>query len=447
MKLETTITPITPDTFEYQTYSNSDENLIIQSELDTVFSSSIDYIEYYIYDQNKDLIYPNETLPLLDYDIREGDVLLNPSSNLESLGFDIGVYNISYSFYRKRAASSITEKYFISDISSDRTEIRLDSNIIENSDIISSVNDFIQYRESSTYFVDFYLNFGNNKVTIANNIKLETEEGVDPTVLIKLYEPLPLEFSNKSELWVVELLSSPQAYKVDFPFEPTIEEDFTYIAGPNYNLNIIGETASPGEQFSYNTLINSDLTSSINQIQSLLNEKEINININYENFGNFINFSSAKTRLENFYYKVELIQSSSEQLTNFLDQVATDTALTNAYSSSVASLTGAIDTIIKNFDGYETYLYNTSSSFAYPKSDTTYPYTLFPTGSTEVIEWLGSDVENNPNYGGYILSASLYDSNNQNWLYYTIPDFIKENTSNDEYIEFSNMVGQSFDDL
>ena len=50
MKLNPTITKIDPNTFEYQTYSNSDENLIIQSELDTVFSSSIDYIEYYIRD-------------------------------------------------------------------------------------------------------------------------------------------------------------------------------------------------------------------------------------------------------------------------------------------------------------------------------------------------------------------------------------------------------------
>ena len=438
MKLEPTITPINPDTFEYQTYSNSDENLIVQSELDTVFSASTDYIEYYVYDQNKDLIYPSQTVPLLDYDVREGDVLLNPSFNLQSLGFDIGIYNISYSFYRKRASSSITEKYFISDISSDRTEIRLDSNTIENSDIISSVNDFIQYRESSTYFVDFYLNFGNNKVVIANNIKLETEEGIDPTVLIKLYEPLPLEFGNKSELWVVELLSEPQAYKVDFPFEPSIENDFTYIAGPNYNLNIIGETASPGEQFSYNTLINSDLTSSINQIQSLLNEKEININIDYENFANFVNFSSAKTRVENFYYKVDLIQSASSQLTNFLDQVATDTALTPSYSSSVASLTGTIDTIIKNFDGYEYFLYfNSGSTTSYPKSNTEPPFTLYPTGSVEAQNWITSS----------LALAANYDDNNRDWLYNSIPEYLRDDPANRNYELFVDMVGQYYDNV
>ena len=438
MTLEPTILPINPDTFEYQTYSNSDEQLIVQSELDTVFSASTDYIEYYIYDQNKNLIYPNQTVPLLDYDVRQGDVLLNPSVNLESLGFDIGEYNISYSFYRKRAASSIDEKYFISNISSDRTEIRLDSNIIENNDIISSINDFIQYRESSTYFVDFYLNFGQNQTLIANNIKLETELGIDPTVLIKLYEPLPLEFDNKSELWVVELLSTPQAYKVDFPFEPFVEDDFTYIAGPNYNLNVIGETASPGEQFSYNTLINSDVTSSINQIQSLLSEKEINININYEKFSNFVNFSSAKTRLENFYYKVDLIQSSSNQLSSFLSQISTDTVLTTAYSSSAASLTGTIDTIIKNFDGYEYFLYfNSGSSTSYPKSNTQPPFILYPTGSIEVQNWLTSSAA----------TASNYDDNNRDWLYNSIPEYLRDDPANRNYELFVDMVGQYYDNV
>ena len=196
-------------------------------------------------------------------------------------------------FYRKRLSSNISEKYFISEISSDRTEIRLDSNTIANELIISSTNDFIEYRETAEYFVDFYLNFGNNQTVIANNVKLETDENLDPTVLIKLYEPLPTNFGIKDELWVVELLSKPQAYEVNFVFEPEIEQDFTYIQGPNYSLDIINQTATSGEQFSYSTLIDSDITSSINQIQSLLNEKEVNINVDYEDYNNFVNFSSA----------------------------------------------------------------------------------------------------------------------------------------------------------
>ena len=159
MAKEITIQSLDPNTFEFQTYSEVDTDLIVQSQLDTVFS--------------------NDTTQLLNYDVREGDVVLTPSENLSSLGYNLGIYNILYTFYRKRLASNISEKYFISNISSDRTEIRLDSNIISNDLIISSSNNFIEYRENAEFFVDFYLNFGNNQTVIANNIKLETEENID----------------------------------------------------------------------------------------------------------------------------------------------------------------------------------------------------------------------------------------------------------------------------
>jgi len=446
MNKNVTIQQLDPNTFEYQTYSDSDSQLIVQSQLDTVFSKDTDYIEYYAYDQNQNLIYPGSTIPLLDYDVRDGDVLLNPQKDLENTGFDIGVYNILYTFYRKRLSSNISEKYFIANISSDRTEIRLDSNIITNELVISSSNEFIQYREAAEYFVDFYLNFGNNQTVIANNIKLETEEGIDPTVLIKLYEPLPSNFSVKDELWVVEELSDPQAYELDFPFEPIIEDDFTYIAGPNYNLNVIQETSTGGEAFSFNTLLQSDVTSSINQIQNLLNQKEIDININYENYANFVHFSSAKIRLENFYYKVGLIESASNQLVD--NNITTPTSQTFAYSSSKALLTGQIDTIIKNFDGYESFLYfNSGSQYSYPKLTAAPPYKLASTGSTEVLTWIGNATVGTTYYGGQALSASNYDQDNRNWLYWSIPEYLRDDPANEGYELFVDMVAQYYDNV
>jgi hypothetical protein len=442
------INRLDPNTFEYQTYTSTDENLIASSNLDTVFSSITDYIEYYIYDQNQTLIYPLDTLPLVKYDIREGDVLLNPSSDLQNVGFDVGLYNILYSFYRKRLSSSLSEKYFISEISSDRTEIRLDSNIIANELIISATNDFIDYRETADYFVDFYLNFGNNQTVIANNIKLETDENLDPTVLIKLYEPLPINFNLKDELWVVEMLSDSQAYEVDFPFEPEVERDFTYIQGPNYSLDIINQTATSEEQFSYSTLIESNVTSSINQIQSLLNKKEININIDYKNYNNFINFSSAKTRLENFYYKVELIESYTNELNTLSSQIISDTQFSQAYSSSTAQLTSRIDDIIKNFDGYEYFLYfNSGSQYSYPKQNTTPPFQLYPANSVEAKTWLGSATPGALYYGGQSLSASNYDQNNRDWLYWSIPEYLREDSANQKYELFVDMVGQYYDNV
>lgn len=448
MAQDITIQLLDPNTFEYQTYSNSDSELIIQSQLDTVFSQGTDYIEYYVYDQNQNLIYPGTTIPLVGYDIRDGDVILDPQKDLENSGYDLGTYNILYNFYRKRLSSDLSQKYFISNISSDRTEIRLDSNVINNDLIISSSNSFIQYRETADYFVDFYLNFGNNQTVIANNIKLETEEGIDPTILIKLYEPLPSNFNIKDELWVVEELSLPQAYELNFPFVPIVEDDFTYIAGPNYNLNVTQETSTGGESFSFNTLLQSDVTSSINQIKNLLNQKEIDINVNYENYSNFVHFSSAKIRLENFYYKVGLIESASNQISGFLNEINSGTINTVSYSSSKAQLTSRIDNVIKNFDGYESFLYfNSGSQFSYPKQNTEPPFVLYSTGSTEVLEWIGNATVGAPYYGGQALSASNYDQDNKNWLYWSIPEYLRDDPANEGYELFVDMVAQYYDNV
>ena len=98
MARDITINPLDPNTFEYQTYSDNDTELIVQSQLDTAFNPDTDYIEYYVYDQNQNLIYPSTTIPLLDYDVRNGDVLLNPQKDLTTSGFDIVTYNI-FDFY------------------------------------------------------------------------------------------------------------------------------------------------------------------------------------------------------------------------------------------------------------------------------------------------------------------------------------------------------------
>jgi hypothetical protein len=448
MNEEITILQIDPSSFELYNYNSSDTQLIAISELDTVFSSSTDYIEFYIYDENQNKIYPqNSTIPLTSYNTKNGDVLLNPQSDLENLGFDIGTYSIVYDFYRRRLASNINETYFIKEISSDRTEIRLDSNIIDNPSIISSTNDFIQYRENQPYFVDFYLNFGNNIKVVANNISLDTTNSEDPTILIKLYEPLPESFDLKTQLWVVEILSKSQAYQVNFPFIPIIEDDFEYIAGPNFNLNVKQETGNSSQLFSYNTLINSNVTSSINQIQNLLKDKKININVNYEDFNNFIHFSTVLTRLENFYYKVGLIESYNNNI-GVLENITGDTTSTLEYSSSLAEYTSKIDNIIQNFDGYEYFMYfNSGSDYSYPKSNTTPPFTLYPTGSTEVLNWLGSADENNAYYGGVALSASLFDEENQDRLYNTIPEYLKEDPENQKYELFVDMVSQHYDNI
>ena len=440
--------PIDPETFVIETYSQEDIDIIPSSEFDTAFSSSTDYIESYVYDENKNLIFPPTTQELLTYNIKDGNVNLNPIQDLQTQQFDEGNYFINYYFYRKHLGSSIQEKYYISEISADRTEIRLDSSLIENDTIVTSSNNFIEYRDSKDYFVDFYLNFGSNNLVIANNIKLDTTVDDNPTVLIKLYEPLPADFDLKSQLWVVESISEAQGYQANFPIPVFEPQDFTFIAGPNYSLDIKNESGTDSEVVTYDTLIGSNITSSTQQINSLLNEKGLKINVNYEDRSQYIKFSSALTRLENFYYKVGLIENYQNQITSLSTNITGSTTGSIAYSSSKSSYQGKIDNIITNLDQYEYFLYyNSGSKSSYPKSTTSKPYILYPTGSTEVLNWLGSANPSNAYYGGQALSASNYDQDNQDWLYWAVPDYLREDPENQKYELFVDMIGQHFDNI
>ena len=436
------IQQVSPVNFEYQDYDQKDKNLLSGSYYDTVFSSSTDYIEYYAYDGNKNMLTPNDQFDInvnRNYHVYDGDITIFPKEDLENLGYDQGEYYSTYNFYRKRLGSNPQgEWYYIDQISTDRTEIRLRSSVIEADTIISSSKEFIDYREDAGYFVDFYLNFGNDIQCISNNLQLDLS-GVEPSVLIKLYEPLPSNIELKTELWVVEEISVPQAYNVIFPpivFEP---DDYQYISGPNYSIQVTQQTGEASEEVSFNTLLNSDITSSTAQLQNLLNRKEVNISVDYTDYNNFIYFSSALTRLENFYYKVGLIQSSSNEIVGLPTNSAT-------YSSSKAELTNNIDSIIKNFDGYEYFLYyNSGSDYSYPKTNTEPPYILAATSSTAAVEWLGSADPENAEYGGIALTASNYDQDNQNYLYWAIPEYLREDSDNAKYMLFVDMVAQQYD--
>ena len=130
------IVQVDPTTFEFQQYTEEDNILISSSRLDTAFSSSTDYIEYYAYDENKNLIFPIDpnvrAVEVKTYSVIEGDTCLYPAQDINEIGYDVGKYFSTYNFYRKLLASDITTNYYISEISSDRTELRLKSNAISD---------------------------------------------------------------------------------------------------------------------------------------------------------------------------------------------------------------------------------------------------------------------------------------------------------------------------
>jgi hypothetical protein len=453
--ISASIIQINPETLFNDGFELTDQNIIPSQELVGSFIPEKNKIEFYIYDANISLLSSN-------YDFRNWDITQNsstktltstdtiglyPSKDVFDSGFDIGNLYAVYNFINPELNSNSTQTYYISDISSNRTELRLKSNFITNEQISSSYTEFSTKLNNPAYFDEFYISFGNNEYQIGVNAQLETS-GSQYSVLIKLYDALPDQYQIKDEVYVVTKVAESQVYQVSFEDTPFSLDTLTYLQGPNVNLNIKDFVNNSTTLLSKSDLLSSPSTSSVFNLQNILNQNGVQItpNYSYNTFDEFVNFSSAKKRIENFIEKVSQIQTYQSDI-NILGSITGSTSASYSLSSSIINLTANIENIIQNFDGYEYYLYYTTSSYSYPKTGSFYPYNLLSTNSTQVLNWLGSDNESSPYYGGIILSASIYDNNNQNWLYYTIPEFIRDNGNNNQYIEFCNMVGQHFDEL
>ena len=437
------IIQIDPQDLTTQIYESQDTNLIPSFEINTALTSD-SYIEFFIYDLNKNLISSDSNFTqysiLNDGQSSQNNELnqinIDPEQNLINNGFDQGSYITYYNFLNKKIGSPI-ELLYISEISSDRTEIRLDSTTLSSQDIIEKTNQFIEERESSSYFLDFLLNFGENILFISNNIRLDETDPSNPTILIKLYEPLPEEINLNNTLFIVSTLEEPLAYQIAFPEEEIIFNDTTPIQGPNFNIQLQDQINNSTSELSYSDLVSTTSLSSFNQINSLLEEKEIDINIDYTDFNNFIHFSSAKTRLENFFYKVSLIEGYSSSISIIDSNITGSTSSSLVVSESKTILENKISDIIKNFDGYDYYLYYSSESFAYPKSTTEPPYQLYPTTDPTVVTW----------FSNIITSSSIYDQDNKDNLLFSIPEYLREDADNKPYELFVDMVAQHFDNI
>jgi hypothetical protein len=427
---------VDPKTLQLQTYADEDTSLISNTEIEITFDPSQDYLEYFVLDLNQNVLYSN-TAGYPYYQIQDNDIVIDPQRDLELQGFTEGQYYTIYNFLKRKLASSPNQVLYIQDISTDRTELRLNTTQISNINIVELTTQLaIDINDASKSYQDFYLDFGDNKLIIATNIALDNTNPNDPTVLIKLYEPLPNEFTFQSKCWIVEQAAESKAYNIELLTIFTVEEQLNYIQGPNYNLDVKDQTNNSTTYQNYNTLVQNSSTagsgSLLFQINSLLAEKGIEINIDYSDYSEFVHFSSALTRLENFYYKLSLIEqyTASSSLSNI--------TVNNNYVSGIQIVwDNKINDIITNFDGYEYYLYFSSESHAWPKTNSSPPYINYKTTSVTASNW----------FAVQSTSASLYDSENNNALINTIPSYLKEDPTNLQYELFLQMIGQNFDNV
>jgi hypothetical protein len=454
------IVQIDPTNFNPISYGSQETNLISSFGITTFFTTS-SYIELHIYDLNSNLLTSNlnytqytvlndgqsagtGVISQIEIDLEQA-LGVNQIGSNDTINFDTGEYITYFNFLNQKIGSEFQTLY-ITEINSDRTEIRLDSTSLTDLDIVEQTNNFVQERENSEYFLDFYINFGENNLFIANNIVLDNQDPTNPTILVKLYEPLPEEYDLNSQLWIVTSIEEPIAYNVSIEEPPITIVDTLPLSGPNFNLDLKDQVNNSTLALSYDDLTSTSVSSSLTQIITILDEREIGVNIDFSNFSNFIHFSSAKSRLENFAYKVQLIEQYSSSL-SAIDNITGATSSSIAVNENKIILQSKIDNIINNFDVYDYYLYYSEGPWAWPKTNSTPPYVLELPTSPAVLNWFGSTDEFNPYYGGVILSASLFDNNNKDNLKFSTPEYLRDDPNNAQYELFIDMVAQHFDNI
>jgi len=436
------INQINPITFELQTYTPQDLTSIPSEQVNSGWGGINSYAECTIIsaDGNFQITDQNFNNSLGSTFVADNGIAynvdINPEKVLIDKGFTNGEYNIVFKFLNNElSSSSDTRPYLIKEITADRTELRLVSNFINNDDLIQLVTEF-KSRPNSGYFQDFYLNFGSNNLVIANNLLIDnSKEKYD--LLVNLYEPLPQKFKLREPLWIVTQPADPLAFNVKFQPKVVVPKVFVpTLKNANFNIPIKDRTNNSTRYLNYGQLITSNTITPYQQLLSYLEEKSINIGIDYTDFSNFVHFSSAKTRVENFVFKLNLINTLKRELST-LDISSTQTDIVK---SNKLIIQDKINNVIKNFDGYEYFLYFTSgSSFAYPKlgSNPTPPYILPGTGSAAAQIWLTSSLE----------QASIYDANNKDYLYNTVPEYLRDDPQNEPYKVFIDLIGQHYDNI
>lgn len=432
--------------------SPQDSSLVASNYISSQFGYERDVIEIHIFSENEEIL-------LSDYDGKDfypsisnnpnnntySDLILDPEKDVKARGFNRGSLTIQYNFFNNLFNSSQSRKYWIKEISRSRTEIRLSSQVLSITDIKGGLDAFNTISRSQNDFFIFYLNFGNNDLVVANNAAIVTSGEFFGDLIIKLYEPLPPQYDLKSQLWIVRKVAESVSYNINIEVEAEVVDTRNLLRGPNYKIELNTKNGQTTPYYSYNSLLVSPVSSSSQKLSSWYQDKAISINVDYSDFNNFVHFSSATERVNNFYYKLQLIESSKNNITS---QSAIVGGNSSAIGSSISAEQQIINSIIENFDTYEYFLYFESSSWTWPKRTSTQPYELYSVTSSQATNFLGSNTTiPTATTQSLLWSASYYDSTNKDILRNSIPQYVLDDPDNQPGIIFLDMLGQHFDNV
>ena len=382
------------------------------------FGRPEDYVELHIYNNLGHLLFSNPAFTdykLPDLSTEEGgltkEINIEPVEVLNSLGYNSGEYKLVLNIQRLKIFNTAEKLFSIKEISPSRRELKIIANNINNISLEQEILSYIGNIESSGIFRDFVLNFGDNLNELGVNIALDRSNDKQYEILIKLYEPLDSELSIGASFKIAEEITDPIMLTVDLGELDPIESSIP-LRGPNFRIDTRLNNSVPSNFKNYDEILEYSLTSSYQHLLNKLENSDIP-EIQYDyirevhsssidpiyHFENFVHFSSAKERINNFTYKIKLLELYDAQIES-INTISGSTSESIAVKENKDIIDVKKVNLLKGFDGYENFLYFTSGTFAWPKTNTSPPYTLYATTSSEAKTWVGSDQGDDLYYGG-----------------------------------------------
>ena len=418
-----------------ENYTIQDTTLAGEYAVFTKFNPSTDFIEARYEIDGEEISYVENytnyrVVSDSEYTAESGvsRLTINPQVDVIALDYTVPEISATYSFYRNLFNTRDRfQKLYIDSVSDDRTEIRLRTFNISSTSLLSLVNDIRNNLRTDPNFSDFKVLLSDGRTLLAINIDSQ-KIGDDQSVIVKLYNPLPVDIQEKEELQVVSEVSNPQTFLIFTDVEPT-PPSYIKLAGANFSRGS-ADLETGTEYLASVDLININTYSSdILEALSKSSENSILIGIEYSDLGNFIHFSSAEERLKNFVYKAQLVESYKTALS----ALPTGSSIRESKEFYETS----IQNTVRNFDHFERYLYFESGSNTWPKQTDVKPYALYSSTSSVAVNW----------YNSYLNECEIYDNTNYYKLTNTLPEYLREDSENENLVVFVDMLGQHFDNI
>jgi hypothetical protein len=228
-----------------------------------------DYVEMNVYDLNNKFLF--QIFPFLNFKIpptslsEDGmltkDLDFSPDIDLNNVNINTGNFIVEYNILRPKIINTYGKIFFIKEISSDRTELRISTNNVSyNSVLEESTFAYINELQSAGYFKEFYLNIGNGVLLPAVNIAFDKNTSPS-TILIKLLNSLPLDIPQLTPFSISEKISDTQQFQVSFTPD-SVEVKVPSLRGANFDIELDNVRSNPTQYFSLNQI--TDSKSSVN---------------------------------------------------------------------------------------------------------------------------------------------------------------------------------------